>query len=85
MKLSDNHFKQLQDMIRVKINTLSESIEDYYARYQTNGDNWEVRFRWDLLYSITFADRDKWFREVYKYADDRHIDTGLRKIMKDYM
>jgi hypothetical protein len=41
----------------------------------------EKRLRWDLLY---FSLGSRWICDnLYPYADDTHIDTALRKIMKE--
>ena len=41
----------------------------------------EKRLRWDLAYS---ANLSKWLCDnVYSYADDSHIDTALRSIMRE--
>jgi hypothetical protein len=41
----------------------------------------EMRLRWDLSYQ---AGLTAWFaHEIYPYANDDHIDTALRKIMRE--
>ena len=41
----------------------------------------EKRLRWDLSYS---AGLSQWLCDyVYRYADDTHIDTALRQIMRE--
>lgn len=37
------------------------------------------RFRWDVLFAIPFEERRDWFKKVYEYANDDHVDTALRK------
>lgn len=39
------------------------------------------RYRWDLLFATGPFSRE-WTTEVYKYADDTHIDTALRSVIK---
>lgn len=84
MKMLPEHFDQLQNMINAKIKSLGK-LEPFFTRYKESGGDWKKRFRWDTLFSIPYSERCAWFDEVYKYADDTHIDTALRKIMKDYM
>ena len=36
----------------------------------------EMRFRWDALWARGFRIPGEW----YKYLNDKHIDTALRKI-----
>lgn len=85
MKMTTNDYTQLKSMIEDKIFSLQGDLSDYLGSYQKNGGNWQMRFRWDLLWSIPYAQREPWFRSVYKYCNDDHIDTALRKIMKGYM
>jgi len=41
----------------------------------------EKRLRWDLAYSLNLS---TWLcSNVYDYADDSHIDTALRSIMRE--
>jgi hypothetical protein len=84
MKMQADHFNQLQKMIAEKIDALGD-LQPFFVRYEKNGGNWKRRFCWDTLYAVPFETRRRWFDEVYKYANDDHIDTALRKIMKDYM
>jgi hypothetical protein len=84
MKIIPEHYEQLRVMVTEKLETI-ESLEPFFDRYQKNGGDWKMRFRWDLLYTIPYEIRQVWFDEVYQYANDEHIDTALRKIMKGYM
>ena len=76
-------------MINRQIETTGYKLSDYFALYKpsynTKGGDWKKRFRWDLLYSTPYVDRAPWFDAVYKYANDDHIDTVLRKITKEYL
>lgn len=38
------------------------------------------RYRWDLIYAVPSAPRHLLFAVFYKYLDDSHIDTALRRI-----
>jgi hypothetical protein len=41
----------------------------------------DMRLRWDIAHR---AGLTSWFcDEIYSYADDDHIDTALRKIMRE--
>ena len=84
MKLTPEHFAQLQSIVTAKLEELG-NLEPYFVQYRNNGGDWKKRFRWHALYAVPYSDRGPWFDEVYKYANDDHIDTALRKIMKDYM
>jgi hypothetical protein len=84
MKMIKEHFEQLQSMVTSQLQRLG-SLEPYLVSYQQSGGDWKKRFRWDILYTIPYELRQDWFNAVYQYANDDHIDTALRKIMKDYM
>ena len=89
MKITSAHFDQLENMIKRQIETTGYKLSEYFALYKpsynTKGGDWKKRFRWDLVYSIPYTQRATWFTEVYKYANDAHIDTALRKITKEYL
>jgi hypothetical protein len=38
------------------------------------------RHRWDALYA---AGAGEWINDVYKYANDEHIDTALKAVVKE--
>ena len=40
----------------------------------------DTRYRWDLTYSAKLS---QWLSDnIYTYANDEHIDTALRKLIK---
>jgi hypothetical protein len=84
MKMLPTHFEQLNSMIAEKVESLGD-LQPFFQRYEQNAGDWKKRFRWDILYTIPYELRQDWFNAVYQYANDDHIDTALRKIMKDYM
>lgn len=52
------------------------------SRYKDNPDRLAMRFRWDMFACIPQAKRAEWTDKVYKYANDTHIDTALKKIVE---
>ena len=60
----------------------NRKLADIAAMYKDNGLS-EKRFRWDLLYSVQSVVRQPIFDRMYKYANDTHIDTALRRIVKE--
>jgi hypothetical protein len=43
--------------------------------------DWEKRYRWDLCHASGLT---SWIcKELYPYANDSHIDTALKAIMKE--
>lgn len=41
------------------------------------------RYRWDVLFAVPVAIRSPLMNRLYQYANDEHIDTALRAILKD--
>lgn len=70
MKLTTEHQKALKDAI-----TPLDTAERR-ARYAGLSDK---RYRWDLLWAAKLADLV--VGQIYKYANDDHIDTVLRRIV----
>ena len=88
MKIQPNHYAFIKAAIQNKftVSLVKEHrtyIESEWKRDHVNytEENVEKRLRWDLLWlSVTSA----WIcATVYKYADDTHLDTALKKIMKE--
>lgn len=68
-------------MRRLKLNT--EDV-DYLrticaGRYAAN-----ERQRWDILWAQPMRNRSEFFTRVYRYANDTHIDSALRAVVKPH-
>jgi hypothetical protein len=73
MKLKPEHVEYIKTAILA--NGHAPTLPDYLARGLT-----EKRWRWDLMY---MAGLSSWVcSNVYSYANDDHIDTALRHILK---
>lgn len=83
MKMTDEHYRQLTKLLD-DANTPSQ-VENLRAEAEADPRTRDVgkRLRWDLLWSVPGKDRKGWFDEVYSYCDDTHIDTALRRYMKE--
>lgn len=88
MKITPEHYAFIKAAVQNKftvslVNDHRTFIEFEWKRDQVKFDseNVEKRLRWDLLWlSVTSA----WIcANIYKYADDTHIDTALKKIVKE--
>lgn len=73
MKIKGDLFNRLETMVK------ASCVFGNLSKYRDLGLS-DRRYRWDCLYSISFHERKEWFDEVYKFANDDHIDTALRKI-----
>lgn len=80
MKITEDHFNQL------KVSIDPNNTEDRRQRYRDKDfrnsasvKDLDKRYRWDLLYLSVSAHI---INEIYLYANDDHIDTALRRIVK---
>ena len=79
MKIQAEHY----NFMRAKLAPFKGQIEQFRQRIINEGKagDAEKRLRWNLAY---LADLTWWLCEnVYTYANDAHIDTALRSIMKE--
>ena len=79
MKLKTEHYNFMRDAIA----PFKGQIESFRQRIinENRAKDAEKRLRWDLAY---LADLTWWLcKNVYTYANDAHIDTALRSIMKE--
>lgn len=89
MKITTEHYTFMKNAIREKftsslVNDHLTFIENEWKQNRVgpyDSNNVNKRLRWDLLYlSVSSA----WIcANIYKYADDTHIDTALKNIMKE--
>lgn len=79
MKIKPKHYAYL----KAKLAPFAGEIEKRRAAIIQEGraKDVEKRLRWDLMYA---AGLTGWLcDEIYKYADDTHFDTALRKAMSE--
>ena len=86
MKITTEHYAQLNALVRRVVEKVGR--EQVKAHREGLKDDPRVidiekRFRWDFVYAVPYAERGPIIDAVYKYADDSHIDTALRKIVKE--
>jgi hypothetical protein len=85
MKITDEDFKKLAEMI-----TPLDTPERRAAYKQGNYPRSEFtrnvnkRYRWDLLFKAGgLFQQGNFMSELYRYLNDSHIDTALRKLVPD--
>lgn len=82
MKIKPEHLAQLEALMRVGL-TRVPSLQAYQAchesipRIHLSTDR-SKRHRWDALHA---SGANEVLSDVYRYADDSHIDTALRAIV----
>lgn len=81
MKIKPEHYAFIRDAIARKFT--AEQVEAYTARIQREGKARDVgkRVRWDFMWHS--VEPDFVCRKIYPYANDDHIDTALRAIMRE--
>jgi hypothetical protein len=82
MKIKPDHVAHIKRVI-ANTNTSRDAVAAHYEFVRNEGRARDVgkRVRWDLAYA---AGLSRWFCDnVYSYADDSHIDTALRSVMRD--
>jgi len=77
MKITPSDYIELETLLAPLASSYRQAVID--RPYHT-----PMRLRWDLLWSLPYADRAGWFDRVYKYANDTHIDTALRSIVSKF-
>ncbi|HTS05545.1 MAG TPA: hypothetical protein VMP68_08175 [Candidatus Eisenbacteria bacterium] len=80
MKINQQDYNDLKNAIVGVVG--NRKVSDIWANYQANGLS-ELRFRWDLVWHIQNIVRQPIFDRIYKYAHDSHVDTALRRIVKE--
>ena len=78
MKITKEHYQYVKRAIQ-NIDS-GRDLASHAAQYRREGLS-PKRFRWDCTYG---AGLSKWLCDnIYSYADDTHIDTMLRAIMRE--
>ena len=75
MKIKTEHYDHMRNAIAAIVSANAEAVAKHKAAHNTK------RFRWDLFRAArlhTFASDT-----LYSYANDEHIDTALRHIVKE--
>ena len=77
MKMRKDDFEALRGLIR------AHPLGTHKQVYLDRGLS-QTRFVFDHLWAIPNGPRQEWFdRGIYTYLDDTHIETALRRIVKE--
>ena len=82
MKIKPEHYAYIKSA--VALNFTAEYVASRRAAIVAQGKakDVEMRLRWDLTYLAPGL--SQWLSDnVYPYANDNHIDTALRSIMRE--
>lgn len=82
-KIKPEHLAQLRAGILALVNDKPEAVRLHHETIKSDARVRDValRFRWDLLNAAKLT--ELLCREIYGYANDTHVDTALRAIMKE--
>lgn len=84
MKITQEHRDHMKQAMQTRVQSYPpDALAAYLASIQTDPKvaDWERRYRWDLLHASGLT---PWIcTELYPYANDAHIDTALKAIMKE--
>ena len=75
MKIKPEHYNELNSRIQDALKTFPNTLDDYLK-----AGNSAKRYRWDVLWHA--KQTEFVCNTLYKYMDDDHIDTALRKIFE---
>lgn len=76
MKITQEHYAYIKD----SMNEILNRDPEMYVLYQDEGLS-PMRFRWDLANTARLT---TWVsNNIYPYANDNHLDTAYRQVMKE--
>lgn len=83
MKIKPDHYSEIKTQMQDRLDILKGYALTYKNQLKddTRVKDIEKRFRWDLFQgsvSLSFI-----VDELYKYLNDTHIDSALKKIMSE--
>ncbi len=84
MKITPEHRRHMQHAMSARLASYPpDALAAYLQSIQTDPrvTDWGKRYRWDLCHAAGLT--PFLCKEVYPYANDSHIDTALKAIMKE--
>ena len=84
MKIKQEHYKAIKNNI-AKIDRDSIILHKQDLHFKTTAPYKDLnkRVRWDIFYIAIRKETNDLITNIYKYANDDHIDTALRSIFKE--
>lgn len=87
MKMSNETYAKLLEACQtVKADPRHAGITPAYYREQKIGKNTDERFRWDMFWASMSKNgrhNTEFYNEVTNGLNDSHIDTALKRIVKE--
>lgn len=80
MKIRPEHYSYIRKAISA-VSAADMAAHRVFIQNEGRSKDIEKRLRWDLSYRVGLS---RWLCEnVYSYADNSHIDTALKAVMRD--
>lgn len=88
MKIKEEHYQQLKAAFEKLVSQKGvEILTQHKTGLKTDPrvKNLDKRFRWDCFWLTKRLGNFKgeFLDELYKYVDDTHIDTALKRVVKE--
>jgi hypothetical protein len=83
MKMTSEHYAKLKELYAEQWTLIEHERREDWLRHHTKPKDLQKRLRWDFFWKIHSADRGPLMQELYSYLDDTHIDTALKRIVKE--
>jgi hypothetical protein len=81
MKIKPEHYQHMLQELKRVCKPERIAAHKQFIIFEGKARDIEMRLRWDMSY---YAGLSPWISaNVYPYADDSHVDTALRAIMKE--
>lgn len=82
MKITPEHYQHLKNAIRLSHTPERVAAHRAFIVKEGRAKDVDMRLRWDLAYSSPGL--SAWISaNIYPYANDDHLDTALRSIMRE--
>ncbi len=81
MKIKPEHYASLRQGILTNIDKIA--IHRAFLVAEGKAKDVDKRLRWDAFWAIPSIVRTPLVDAIYKYADDTHMDTAARAIMRE--
>ena len=83
MKIKPQHYSIIKDSINQFMESHKGLLEQHYQDIKINNKAKDIdkRFRWDIIHGAGLTQFI--CKELYPYLNDDHIDTALRRVMRE--
>ena len=86
MKMTEQDYGRLLDGLREVVERVGlDGLADYRESLKDDErvKDLNKRFRWDIWSAVEHGQKYSVIASVYRYASDSHLDTGIRKALRE--